>query len=115
ATAPTATGKVMGTIGVVNLSTQAAAKKAQKAANSTGSWLVPLAGTGATKKISGKAASLGGAEVRGHYLILSWVQRPDGKAISAGQKAAATAFTTQVPLGSNLYGALQYRGISGKP
>ena len=115
ATYQTTDGKLIGTVGVANLSTAGAAKKAQKAASGTGNWMVPLPGTGVTKKISGKAISLGSAEARGHYLILTWVQRPDGKAIGAGQKSAAQNFATQVPLGSNLNAALQYRGISGKP
>jgi hypothetical protein len=115
ATYATTDGKLIGTVGVANLSTAGAAKKAQKAAATTGNWMVPLAGTGITKKISGKASSLGSAEARGHYLILTWVQRPDGKVIGSALKSAATAFATKVPLGSNLNAALQYRGISGKP
>lgn len=116
ATYITSDGKLIGTIGIANLSTEAAAKKAASASSGSDSYLVPLPGdSGPSKKMSSKAVAKGSAQVKGHYLILSWVQRPDGKDFASGQTSAITAFVTQVPLGSNLDNALQYRGIAGKP
>ena len=66
-------GQLMGTIGVVNLNTSAAA---QKAGQATGPQevIAPLpAKTGATKKL-GDGTGVVQAEVKGHYLILMWAQ-----------------------------------------
>jgi hypothetical protein len=65
--------KVMGTVGVVNLSTSAAA---QKAGQATGPQeiIAPLtAQKGLTKKL-GSGTGVVQAEVKGHYLILIWAQ-----------------------------------------
>jgi hypothetical protein len=114
ATFSTKDGKLIGTIGVANLKTDTAAKKAQQAGEGKDAWLLPLPGSGTSKKI-GKGSALGTSEARGHYVLLSWVQRPDGKDLTAGQRGTVSTFVTQVTLGSNLTTALQYRGISGKP
>jgi hypothetical protein len=114
ATFSTKDGKLIGTVGVANLKTETAAKKVQQAGAGKDAWLLPLPGSGATKKI-GKGSALGTAETRGHYVLLSWVQRPDGKTLTAGQQGTVSTFVAQVVLGSNLSTALQYRGISGKP
>ncbi|MGI8328567.1 hypothetical protein ACRYCC_01310 [Actinomadura scrupuli] len=114
ATFSTTDGKLIGSIGVANLRTDSAAKKVQAAGAGKDAWLLPLPGTGSTKKI-GKGSALGTAEARGHYVLLSWVQRPDGKEMTAGQRGTVSTFVSQVILGSNLSPALQYRGISGKP
>ena len=66
-------GQLMGTVGVVNLDTSAAA---QKAGQATGPQevIAPLpAKTGATKKL-GDGTGVVQAEVKGHYLILMWAQ-----------------------------------------
>ncbi|MCW2884844.1 MAG: hypothetical protein JWL58_1706 [Streptosporangiaceae bacterium] len=114
ATFATTDGKLIGSIGVANLKTDSAARKVQAAAGGKDAWLLPLPGSGTTKKI-GKGSALGTAEARGHYVLLSWVQRPDGKDMTAGQRGTVSTFVSQVLLGSNLTTALQYRGISGKP
>jgi hypothetical protein len=114
ATFSTTDGKLIGSIGVANLRTDTAAKKVQAAGAGKDAWLLPLPGTGSTKKI-GKGSALGTAEARGHYVLLSWVQRPDGKELTAAQRGTVSTFVSQVILGSNLSTALQYRGISGKP
>jgi hypothetical protein len=117
ATYKTTDGKLIGTIGIANLNTVASAKSAEKAGAERTSWLIPLpGGSGATKKIGGSTAiARGTAQAEGHYLVMTWVQRPDGKAFASNQTTAISNFVTQVPLGSNLDNALQYRGISGKP
>jgi hypothetical protein len=114
ATFTTTDGKLIGSVGVANLKTLAAAQTAMKAGSGKDAWLLPLAGTGTTKKI-GKGEALGKGEVHGHYLVLSWVQRPDGKAIPTSQQRLVTAFVHDVIVGSNLGTALQFRGIDGKP
>lgn len=114
ATFTTTNGKLIGTIGVANLATATAARKAQSAGAGKDAWLLPLPGSGTTKKI-GKGSALGTTEARGHYLLLSWVQRPDGKDLPTSQRGTVSTFVSQVILGSNLGTALQYRGISGKP
>jgi hypothetical protein len=66
-------GQMMGTIGVVNLSTAALA---QKAGNVTGPQeiIAPLAAQkGATKKL-GSGTGVEQAEIKGHYLILMWAE-----------------------------------------
>jgi hypothetical protein len=66
-------GQMMGTIGVVNLST---ATLAQKAGNVTGPQeiIAPLAAQkGATKKL-GSGTGVEQAEIKGHYLILMWAE-----------------------------------------
>ncbi|SEG33122.1 hypothetical protein SAMN04489712_104441 [Thermomonospora echinospora] len=114
ATYARADGLLIGTVGVLNLKTESAAKAAEKAGAGRDAFLQPLAGTGYTKKI-GKGAALGTTFVRGHYLIMTWVQRPDGKTISGKYHKVVSAFQQQIILGSNLNKALHYRGIEGKP
>ncbi|HEX2316214.1 MAG TPA: hypothetical protein VHJ17_20910 [Thermomonospora sp.] len=107
-------GKLIGTVGVLNLRSESAARAADKAGAGRDAHLEPLAGTGVTKKI-GKGVALGTTFVRGHYLIMTWVQRPDGKSIASKYHKAVSTFQQQVILGSNLSRALHYRGIEGKP
>ncbi|MFI6522400.1 hypothetical protein ACIBF1_43105 [Spirillospora sp. NPDC050679] len=106
--------KLIGTVGILNLKTENAAKQARKAALAKDSFLQPLPGAGSTKTL-GKGEALGTAEVRGHYLVMTWVQRPDGKKIPASAHPAVTAFAQQVIQGSNLSFALHYRETEGKP
>ncbi|KAB2351803.1 hypothetical protein [Actinomadura rudentiformis] len=107
-------GKLIGTVGVLNLKTEAAAKVAERAAAAKDAYLQPLAGTGTTKKI-GKGEALGTAEIRGHYLVMTWVQRPDGKKIATKYHKAVSTFGQEVIRGSNLKFALTYRETEGKP
>ncbi|MGI5165291.1 hypothetical protein ACQEU3_13110 [Spirillospora sp. CA-253888] len=106
--------KLIGTVGILNLKTENAAKLARKAALAKDSFLQPLPGAGSTKTL-GKGEALGTAEVRGHYLVMTWVQRPDGKKIPTSAHPAVTAFAQQVIQGSNLSFALHYRETEGKP
>ncbi|MFP3963594.1 hypothetical protein SMC26_14830 [Actinomadura fulvescens] len=107
-------GKLIGTVGVLNLKTEAAARAAERAAAAKDAYLQPLAGTGVTKKI-GKGEALGTAEVRGHYLVMTWVQRPDGKKIAAKYHRLVSTFGQELIRGSNLKFALTYRETEGKP
>ncbi|SNS18924.1 hypothetical protein [Actinomadura mexicana] len=107
-------GSLIGTVGVFNLQTEAAAKKAVKAAAAKDAFLVALPGKGVSKN-NGKGEALGTSQARGHYVIMTWVQRPDGKKISSKYHAAVRVFGTQLVKGSNLALALHYRETEGKP
>ncbi|WP_433474667.1 hypothetical protein ACQPZP_39010 [Spirillospora sp. CA-142024] len=114
ATYALSTGSLIGTVGVFNLQNEAAAKKAVKAAGAKDAFLQALPGKGVSKT-NGKGEALGTSQVRGHYVIMTWVQRPDGKKISSKYHAAVRVFGTQMVKGSNLALALHYRETEGKP
>ncbi|NDU77493.1 hypothetical protein GWI34_33465 [Actinomadura sp. DSM 109109] len=107
-------GSLIGTVGVFNLQTEAASKKAVKAAAAKDAFLVALPGKGVTRN-NGKGEALGTSQAHGHYVIMTWVQRPDGKKISSKYHAAVRVFGTQLVKGSNLALALHYRETEGKP
>jgi hypothetical protein len=107
-------GKFVGTIGILNLRSQAAAQAAEKASHPKDAFIIPIPGTGSTKKI-GHGLSLTTAEVDGHYLIMSWVEYPSGKKIAKSDFPAVTSFIRNTTLGSNLRPALNYRSMEGKP
>ncbi|GAB3961415.1 hypothetical protein GCM10029978_013670 [Actinoallomurus acanthiterrae] len=107
-------GKFIGTIGVLNLKTDSVASAAQKASRPKDAYIVPLPGAGSTSKI-GKGLSLTTADPEGHYLIMSWVQYPDGKKIATSDYSGVTAFVQNATVGSNLRPALNYRSMVGKP
>jgi len=107
-------GKLVGTIGVINLRTQTAANSVQVTSRQKDAFILALPGAGSTRKI-GQGLSLTTAEVDGHYLIMSWVQYPNGKKIAKGDYSAVTAFVKATTYGSNLRTALNYRSMEGKP
>ncbi|POM25355.1 hypothetical protein BTM25_39990 [Actinomadura rubteroloni] len=107
-------GKLIGTVGIFNLRTEKAAKYAERASAVKAAHLVALPGAGLTAKI-GKGEALGSAQVKGHYLVLTWVQRPDGKKIPTTYNKVVTTFGQQVIKGSNLSFALAYRETEGRP
>ncbi|WP_019632579.1 hypothetical protein [Actinomadura atramentaria] len=107
-------GKLIGTVGVLNLRSEKAARYAAKAAAAKSAHLTALPGTGVTAK-NGKGEALGSAQVKGHYLVLTWVQRPDGKKIAAAYDKVVAAFGQQVVKSGGLGFALAYRETEGKP
>jgi hypothetical protein len=107
-------GKFIGTIGVLNLKTEAAARAAQKASRPKDAYVLPLPGAGTTSKI-GKGLSLTTADSDGHYLIMSWVQYPNGKKIAQSDYSGVTSFVQNATVGSNLRPTLNYRSMVGKP
>lgn len=107
-------GKFVGTIGVLNLRTQAAAEVAQKASRPKDAFITPLPGSGTSNKI-GQGLALTTAEANGHYLIMSWIQYPTGKKIAKSDYAGVTSFVRNATYGSNLRPALNYRSMEGKP
>ena len=93
-------GTMMGTIGVVNLISAAAAEKAGK---DTGSQqiIAPLAAAkGVTSKL-GNGTGVVQAEVKGHYLILIWAEFTDLKSPStSAAKQQLETFATNLVTGS---------------
>ncbi|XRQ06133.1 hypothetical protein ACN3XK_57875 [Actinomadura welshii] len=107
-------GQLVGTVGVFNLQTEAAAEKAVKAAADKDAFLQALPGKGVSKT-NGRGEALGTSQARGHYLLMTWVQRPDGKKIAKKHHTAVRVFGAEMVKGSNLAMALHYRETEGKP
>jgi hypothetical protein len=93
-------GTMMGTIGVVNLSTSAAAQKAGEATGAQ-ELITPLAGAkGPTSKL-GNGTGVVQAEIKGHYLILMWAEFANLKSPStSAQKNQLEQFATELVTGS---------------
>ncbi|TDC84056.1 hypothetical protein [Actinomadura sp. 7K507] len=107
-------GQLIGTVGVFNLKSEAAAKLTVKAASADDAFLQALPGKGISKT-NGKGEALGTSQARGHYLLMTWVQRPDGKKIGKKYHSAVRVFGAEMVKGSNLALALNYRETEGKP
>ena len=107
-------GKMMGTVGVVNLISSSAA---QKAGQVTGPQeiIAPLAGKkGATSKL-GNGTGVVQAEIKGHYLILMWAEFTNLKSPSgAAQRQALEQFAANLVTGSANIN-LSTRMLTGKP
>jgi hypothetical protein len=107
-------GQMMGTVGVVNLSTVAAAQKAGQATGPD-EIIVPLAAKkGATSKL-GSGTGVVQAEIKGHYLILMWAEFADLKSPpTAAARQLLEQFATSLVTGTaNI--DLSTRLLSGKP
>ncbi|HEX5300842.1 MAG TPA: hypothetical protein VFW50_28015 [Streptosporangiaceae bacterium] len=93
-------GKMMGTVGVVNLISVNAAQKAGKA-TSTQEILAPLTSKkGPTSKL-GNGTGVVQAEIKGHYLILVYAEYANLKSPSGtAQRQALEQFATNVITGS---------------
>jgi len=105
---------MMGTIGVLNLVTAAAAEKAGKAAGPSGI-IAQLPGTaGPTKRLT-KGTGLEAAEVKGHYLVLVWAEftnlRPPKSAAERQQLEAFISILIQKT--ANV--SLANRMVTGQP
>jgi hypothetical protein len=105
---------MMGTIGVVNLSS---ANDAAKAGNASGAtdFVTPLNGkTGPTRNLS-QGTGVVQAEFKGHYLILIWAEFANLKAPSTtAQRTQLEQFASGIISGSaNI--ALSNRMVSGRP
>jgi hypothetical protein len=106
--------KLMGTIGVLNLSTFAAAKKAGKAAG-TADFIAQLpAARGPTKRLT-KGTGVEAAEVKGHYLVLVWAEFANLRAPkSAAQRRELEAFISAlIQKSANV--SLAVRMVTGRP
>jgi hypothetical protein len=107
-------GKMMGTVGVVNLITSNAA---QKAGQVTGPQeiIAPLSGKkGPTSKL-GSGTGVVQAETKGHYLILMWAQFSNLKSPSGqARRQALEQFAANLVIGSANIN-LSTRMLTGKP
>jgi hypothetical protein len=106
--------KMMGTIGVVNLTDSNDAAKAGNASGST-DFVTPLNGkTGPTKNLS-QGTGVVQAEFKGHYLILIWAEFTNLKAPTTdSQRTQLEQFSANLISGSaNI--ALSNRMVNGHP
>jgi hypothetical protein len=107
-------GKMMGTVGVVNLISTSAAQKAGQA-TSTQEILAPLTSKkGPTSKL-GNGTGVVQAEIKGHYLILVYAEYANLKSPSGtSQRQALEQFATNIITGSANIN-LSTRMLTGKP
>ena len=114
ATYLSAAKKQMGTIGVLNLRTAAAAAKAGKMTGPA-RFIKPLnAKRGPASKLS-KAAGLEEASVKGHYLILVFADGTSGQAPKGkSQRQALVVFMNQL-IRHTVNLSLTSRMVAGKP
>jgi hypothetical protein len=91
---------MMGTIGVINLSSASLATKAGKVTGPQ-EIIAPLAASkGVTSKL-GTGTGVVQAEIKGHYLILMWAEFTDLKSPStAAQRQMLEQFATNLVTGS---------------
>jgi hypothetical protein len=106
--------KLMGTIGVLNLSTFAAAKQAGKAAG-TADFIAQLpAARGLTKRLT-KGTGVEAAEVKGHYLVLVWAEFANLRAPkSLAQRRELEAFISAL-IQKTANVSLAVRMVTGRP
>ena len=107
-------GKMMGTVGVVNLISSNAAEKAGKATGPQ-EIIAPLTGKkGATSKL-GSGTGIVQAKIKGHYLILIWAEFANLKSPSdSAQRQALEQFAASLVTGSANIN-LSTRMLTGKP
>ena len=106
-------GKVMGTVGIGNLDDTSGVRRAFSAAAGGEQYVTPLRGSGRTSAL-GRGAALGVRQVKGHYLVLSWVQYADGHKPSPSGRKQLTAFHNDV-VSAALARPLAYRMLTGRP
>jgi len=106
--------ELMGTIGVLNLVTAAAAEKAGKVAGPAEFVAQLPAATGPTRNLT-KGTGFEAAEVKGHYLVLVWVEFADLRAPgSAAQRAELDSFIS-VLFQETANVSLATREVTGSP
>jgi hypothetical protein len=106
--------RLMGTIGVLNLANSTNSGKVGKATGSNGFIAQLVGATGPTHSLD-KGTGLEEAEVKGHYLILTWVEFTTLKAPkTAGQKAQLKAFSASL-IQQTANVSLTNRMVTGKP
>jgi hypothetical protein len=106
--------KLMGTIGVLNLSTAAAAVKAGKAAGPADFIEQLPAARGPTKRLT-KGTGVEAAEVKGHYLVLVWAEFANLHAPrSAAQRRELLAFIS-ILIQKTANVSIASRMVTGRP
>ncbi|MBB6350426.1 hypothetical protein ACWGH8_41000 [Nonomuraea muscovyensis] len=106
-------GKVIGTVGVANLSTSKAATKVTSV-GSDANYVKPLPGKDEVTKLVGSGS--GGANVwmHGHYAVMIWFQNKDGsKPDKKSQKAIMRAVDDITK--ATVFKALDARSLTGHP
>jgi hypothetical protein len=107
--------KIMGTIGVANLSSSYWSQQAAKATSVDGEFIAPLsAATGVTKNIL-NGTGLTFTVIKGHYLILMYVEFTSLKAPSGDAQKQELVDFSQGMLDGSANIALSTRMISGHP
>ena len=106
--------KLMGTIGVLNLSNSAGAKGVGKVTGASQFIAQLAAARGPTHSLA-KGTGLEEAEVKGHYLILTWVEFTSLRTPrSAHQKTQLKAFSADL-INQTANVSLTSRMVTGKP
>jgi hypothetical protein len=109
-----ASPRLMGTIGVLNLVTAAAAEKAGKAAGPS-EFIAQLAGPAKPTKNLTKGTGFEAAEVKGHYLVLVWAEFTNLKApTTTAQKTELEAFISTL-MQKTVNVSLANRQVTGSP
>jgi hypothetical protein len=106
-------GKLMGTVSISNLADYSGVKNAFSAAAGGQQYVDPLRGSGPTARL-GRGFARGISQVKGHYLILSWVQYTNGHRPSTAGRKQLTAFHDDV-VSAALVRPLGYRMLTGRP
>ncbi|GII53075.1 hypothetical protein Pth03_14640 [Planotetraspora thailandica] len=109
-----AKGNIIGTIGVANLKTSAAAKKVASAGGGKErtDWLKPLPGKDTVTKKLGDGDAYAGGWTHGHYAVLLWFQFKDGhKPSNAGLKQLYQAAVDITD--ATVFPALETRSLTG--
>src|SRR5215472_5330351 len=106
--------KLMGTIGVLNLSNSAGAQGVGKVTGSS-QFIAQLAARGGPTHSLAKGTGLEEAEVKGHYLILTWVEFTTLRAPrTAHQKAQLKTFSANL-INRTANVSLTSRMVTGEP
>jgi hypothetical protein len=107
-------GKMMGTVGVVNLTNATGAAKVGQATGAD-NFITPLAGTSGPTKNMSKGTGVVQAEYKGHYLILIFAEFTNLRSPStATQRSQLETFSSDLISGSaNI--ALSNRMVNGHP
>lgn len=110
------TGKIIGTIGVANLSTSAGAKRVATAgaAKERKDYVKPLQGKSGPTKALGTGEALAGAWTHGHYAVLLWFQFKDGHKPSAAETKRLNRAASEIA-DKTVFPALDTRALTGAP
>jgi hypothetical protein len=106
--------QLMGTIGVLNLSTAAGAESAAKAAGPS-EFVAQLPGPSGPTKSLASGTGIEAADVQGHYLVLVWAEFANLKApTTAAQKQEIQSFISLL-IQKTANVSLASREVTGKP
>ncbi len=92
-------GKIMGTIGVINLLTTTEAHRAGKVVDEN-DFIAPLAASKGVAKKLGQGTGVVEAEFKGHYLILTWSEFISGAAPSTAEANQLEQFSSDLVAGT---------------